>query len=79
MTPDLTVHDVAAQLQVSPKTIYRLAHRLRGYKVGRGWRFRQAGVDAFRKPVPEPQQQQARPVRVPSKRNVTLPGWHDFD
>ena len=79
MATDLTARDVAAQMQVSPKTVLRLAHQLRGYKVGRQWRFRQTGVDAFRKPVPQPQQPSAPTSRVRAKRDADLPGWHDFD
>lgn len=39
--PALTVHDVAAYLNVDEKTIYRLAQRgeLPGFKVAGAWRF----------------------------------------
>lgn len=76
---DLTVHEVADQLGCSEKTIYKLAHKLRGYKVGRDWRFRQPAIDAFKRPVPEPEQPSTPTRRVPAKRTSTLAGWHDFD
>ncbi|CAG1771197.1 hypothetical protein BAC2_01544 [uncultured bacterium] len=39
--PAMTVHDVAASLNVDEKTIYRLAQRgdLPGFKVAGAWRF----------------------------------------
>ncbi|MCA9314336.1 MAG: helix-turn-helix domain-containing protein [Planctomycetes bacterium] len=45
----LTVADVAVLLQLSEKTVYRLAQRgdLPGFKVGGSWRFRRRDIDLW--------------------------------
>lgn len=45
----MTVHDVAAYLNVDEKTVYRLAKRaeLPGFKVAGAWRFRRTDLDAW--------------------------------
>lgn len=45
----ITVRDVAAYLNVTEKTVYRLAQRgdLPGFKVAGAWRFRQRDIDAW--------------------------------
>lgn len=45
----LTVADVAALLQLSEKSVYRLAQRgeLPGFKAGGSWRFRRQDIDAW--------------------------------
>lgn len=43
----LTLQDVMARLEVSRKTVLRLRAQLRGYRVGRQWRFDPVDVDAF--------------------------------
>lgn len=44
-----TVADVAALLQLSEKSVYRLAQRgeLPGFKAGGSWRFRRQDIDAW--------------------------------
>lgn len=45
----MTVSQVAELLQLSEKTVYRLAQRgeLPGFKVGGSWRFRRRDIDAW--------------------------------
>ena len=45
----MRVADVAAVLRAAPRTIQLWAEsgKLKGFKLGRGWRFRRADVDAF--------------------------------
>jgi excisionase family DNA binding protein len=45
----LTVPQVAELLQLSEKTVYRLAQRgeLPGFKAGGSWRFRRTDIDAW--------------------------------
>ena len=45
----LTVPQVAELLQLSEKTVYRLAQRgkLPGFKAGGSWRFRRQDIDAW--------------------------------
>jgi excisionase family DNA binding protein len=45
----ITVRDVAAYLNVTEKTVYRLAQRgeLPGFKVAGAWRFRRRDIDAW--------------------------------
>ena len=45
----LTVPQVAELLQLSEKTVYRLAQRgkLPAFKVGGSWRFRRLDIDAW--------------------------------
>lgn len=59
-TKALTLHQVLEQLQVSRKTALLLIARgkLRGFKVGRQWRFDPADVDAF----VEAQKREAAPI-----------------
>lgn len=47
--PAMTVHDVAACLNVDEKTIYRLAQRgdLPGFKVAGAWRFQSVDLDRW--------------------------------
>lgn len=49
MTEFLTVPQVAKLLQLSEKTIYRLAQegQLPGFKAGGSWRFRRQDIDAW--------------------------------
>ena len=52
MTPErvwLTSHEAAERARVSDETIQRAAHRgrLRAYRIGRAYRFREADVDAW--------------------------------
>lgn len=48
-TTAMTVQDVAAYLNVDPKTVYRLVQRgeLPGFKVGGSWRFQKVDLDAW--------------------------------
>lgn len=45
----MTLEDVAKRLQVSERTILRLLDKkqLKGYKVGRAWRFEHSDVEAY--------------------------------
>lgn len=45
----MTVADVAALLQLSEKSVYRLAQRggLPGFKAGGSWRFRHRDIDGW--------------------------------
>ena len=45
----MTVREVAAQLNVAEKTIYRLAQKgdLPGFKVAGAWRFRREDLDKW--------------------------------
>lgn len=45
----ITVRDVAAYLNVTEKTVYRLAQRgeLPGFKVAGAWRFRRRDIDSW--------------------------------
>lgn len=45
----ITVRDVASYLNVTEKTVYRLAQRgaLPGFKVAGTWRFRRGDIDAW--------------------------------
>jgi excisionase family DNA binding protein len=45
----MTVHDVAAFLNVDEKTIYRLAQKgdLPGFKVSGSWRFQRPDLEAW--------------------------------
>ena len=45
----LTIEEVASYLKKPKSTLYKLvvARRLRGYKVGRSWRFDRAEVDSW--------------------------------
>ena len=47
--PAMTVHDVAALLNVDEKTIYRLAQKgdLPGFKVSGSWRFQRPDLEAW--------------------------------
>ena len=47
--PAMTVHDVAAFLNVDEKTIYRLAQKgdLPGFKVLGSWRFQRADLEIW--------------------------------
>lgn len=47
--PAMSVHDVAAYLNVDEKTIYRLAQRgeIPGFKVAGAWRFKKNDIDAW--------------------------------
>lgn len=79
--PDLTVSQVASALTCSKKTVLRLARAgdLRGYKLGRVWRFTAAEVDAFRR-----RHHQAEPFipqkpRVRARAGGHLAGWYDYD
>jgi len=49
MSPAFSLHDVMTRLGVSRKTVLLLIARgkLRGFKVGRQWRFDPADVTAF--------------------------------
>lgn len=79
---DLHACDVAITLSCSVKTVHKLAlkGKLRGYKCGAQWRFKQADVDAFRRPAPIAEQPAAPMPRVtPSRRGRDLPGWYDYD
>lgn len=81
MNTDLTAVDVAATMQCSVKTVLKLANRgrLRGYKLGRAWRFKPHAVESFRQPVVPPAQTATPAQRSQPRRGGTLPGWHDFD
>ena len=49
-TPEvMTIDDLAAYLQVSKSSLYKLAQdgRVPGQKVGRHWRFHKAAIDAW--------------------------------
>ena len=48
-TTAMTVQDVAAYLNVDPKTVYRMVKRgdLPGFKVGGSWRFRREDIDEW--------------------------------
>ncbi|HHH28806.1 MAG TPA: DNA-binding protein [Polyangiaceae bacterium] len=48
-TTAMTVQDVAAYLNVDPKTVYRMVKRgdLPGFKVGGSWRFRGEDIDEW--------------------------------
>jgi excisionase family DNA binding protein len=56
----LTAADVAALLQVHPKTVYRLARRglIPGRKLGGGWRFMKDEI-LNRVAIPEEEKQRA--------------------
>lgn len=45
----LTIEQVAEQLQVSTRTVRRLMNRdeIKGFMIGKRWRFTQSEVDAF--------------------------------
>lgn len=45
----MTIKDVAEYLKVTERTIYRLAadKKIPAFKVGGGWRFRMADIDAW--------------------------------
>lgn len=47
--PAMSVHDVAAYLNVDEKTIYRLAQRgeLPGFKVAGAWRFEREDIKSW--------------------------------
>ncbi len=47
--PAMTVQEVAAYLNVDPKTVYRMVQRgdLPGFKVRGTWRFQKADIDAW--------------------------------
>jgi len=47
--PAMTVHDVATNLNVDEKTIYRLAQRgdLPGFKVAGAWRFQRKDLQRW--------------------------------
>ena len=60
----MTVEDVAAYLQVSTKTVYRMLRRsqLPCYRVGSRWRFRKEDIDRWlqeNRAVPEVRQESA--------------------
>jgi excisionase family DNA binding protein len=40
----LTVEEVAALLKLHPKTVYKKAGDLHGYRIGRQWRFRKSEI-----------------------------------
>ena len=45
----LTIEQVAEQLQISTRTVRRLMDRdeIKGFMIGKRWRFTQSEVDAF--------------------------------
>ena len=47
--PAMTGHDVAAYLNVSDKSVYRLAQRreLPGFKVAGSWRFQRSDIEQW--------------------------------
>lgn len=72
----LNIKQLAERLQLSERTIYRLAKtgEIPGFRVGKAWRFPLAQVDQWmeeevekaRKPSPKPQARpKARPRRSP--------------
>jgi excisionase family DNA binding protein len=78
---DLTVAQVAVALNCAAKTVCKLAKtgKLRGYRLGRDWRFEAAEVNAFRR-----RREQAVPMvsqrpRAKAHSGGHLPGWYDFD
>lgn len=79
---DLTVRQVAIALQCSPKTVRALAKKgtLRGYRIGRDWRFQALELDAFRRrrSVTDSIVAMQKP-RTKGRAGGHLPGWHDFD
>lgn len=57
LTPVLTIDDLAAYLQLSKSTLYKLAQEgaLPGQKVGRHWRFHREAIDQWlrnERPIP---------------------------
>ena len=64
--PAMTVHDVAAFLNVDEKTIYRLAQKgdLPGFKVLGSWRFQRPDLEAW---ISE----RKRAAQIPTKANKT--------
>ncbi len=58
--PAMTVHDVAAYLNVDEKTVYRLSQRgeLPGFKVAGHWRFKRSDLDEWIE-----QQKRAAPLK----------------
>jgi excisionase family DNA binding protein len=62
----LTSEQVAARLQVSTRTIHRLATtgKLKGFKVGTLWRFNETDVDDFARP--------AEPMRRPATQRERI-------
>mgnify|MGYP000294716433 CR=1 FL=1 len=73
----LTIDDVRARFNVSRKTVIGLIPKLKGFKVGRQWRFDPADVRAFeeaQKPTGEPTRSMTvlpvvRPNRAMASRN----------
>ncbi len=53
-SPERTLDEVAAALQVRPADVLEYVRRgeLTGRKIGRSWRFTQKDIDAFLAPVP---------------------------
>lgn len=79
--PALTLRDVMARLGVERKTVLRLRGQLRGYRVGRQWRFDPVDVDAFvdaqkaaAAPRPRPQAPMPTPARRASGAGVNWKG-----
>src|SRR5688572_19597772 len=71
---ELTVAQKARQLQVDPKTVYRHALSLGGYKVGGIWRFPRDHRRA-QLPLPSVEEQEtiAAPVMQPRPRYTSRP------
>jgi excisionase family DNA binding protein len=70
----VTLRDVMTRLGVSRKTALSLRGPLRGYQVGRQWRFDAADVDAFvdaQKAAATPAPRHRAPMPPPAKRSNT--------
>jgi excisionase family DNA binding protein len=47
----LTVEEVAALLKLHPRTVYKRASQLQGFRIGRQWRFSKSEImKLFEKP-----------------------------
>lgn len=57
----LTIEQVAEQLQVSVRTVRRImdADELKGFKIGKRWRFTQSEVEAYLKRQQEAEEKQS--------------------
>jgi excisionase family DNA binding protein len=81
LAQDLTVAQVAAVMQCAEKTVRKLAARgkLRGYRVGREWRFEPSEVQAFRQRRQRTAPPASQKPKVPTRAGGHLPGWYDYD
>ena len=83
MTPLRTPEDVAARLQVAPKSVRALARarKLVGIKVGQAWRFADEDVDAYlgrQRQAPAPDAVTPSSAYVPPSIGLSLPKHRRF-